>query len=112
MNYIKKLAEHLKAVDKVIFEKDLVIILISNLPEEYNYLITSLETIAEVELTWDYVRDRLIHEYDTIYGESGSDTIVKTEKAKACQDALLSKKHAEQKKSNNGIRFLCHRPEL
>ena len=43
-------------------EKDLVIILISSLPDDYNFLITALETIAEEKLTWDYVRDRLLHE--------------------------------------------------
>ena len=62
INYIKTLAEHLEAVDDEIAEKDLVIILISSLPEEYNYLITALETIAEEKLSWNYVRDRLIHE--------------------------------------------------
>ena len=55
VNYIKTLAEHLEAVDDIIVEKDLVIILISSLPEEYNYLITALETIAEEKLMWDYV---------------------------------------------------------
>ena len=62
INYIKTLSEHLEAIDDRIAEKDLVILLISSLPEEYNYLITALETIAEDHLTWDYVRDRLIHE--------------------------------------------------
>ena len=65
INYLKTLAEHLEAVDDAVLEKDLVIILISILPEEYNYyLITALETIAEEKLTWNYVRDRLIHESD------------------------------------------------
>ena len=64
MNYIKTLSEHLEAVGDAVAENDLVIILISSLPEDYNYLITALETIAEDKLTWDYVRDRLIHEYD------------------------------------------------
>ena len=47
------------AIDDRIAEKDLVILLISSLPEEYNYLISALETIAEDHLTWDYVRDNL-----------------------------------------------------
>ena len=34
-----------------------MILLISSLSEEYNYLITVLETITEDQLTWDYVRD-------------------------------------------------------
>ena len=42
VNYVKTLAEHLEAVDDNISEKDLVIILISSLPDEYNYLITAL----------------------------------------------------------------------
>ena len=63
-NYIKTLAEHLEAVDDEITEKDLVIILISSLPEECNYLITALETIGEEKLIWNYVRNRLIHEHD------------------------------------------------
>ena len=62
INYVKTLSEHLEAIDDAIAEKDLVILLISSLPEEYNFLITALETIAEDNLTWDYVRDRLIHE--------------------------------------------------
>ena len=57
--------------------KDLVIILISSLPEDHSYLITALETTAEDKLTWDYVRDRLIYEADKIKnGNAG--TVVKT----------------------------------
>ena len=62
INYVKTLSEHLEAIDDRIEEKDLVILLISSLPDDYNNLITALETIAEDQLTWDYVRDRLIHE--------------------------------------------------
>ena len=62
ISHIKTLSEHLEAIDNRTAEKDLVILLISSLHEEYNYLITALETIAEDHLTWDYVRDRLIHE--------------------------------------------------
>ena len=50
-------------MDDPIAEKDLVIILISRLPDEHNYSITGLETIAEDKLTWNYVPDRLIHEF-------------------------------------------------
>ena len=60
VNYLKTLSEHLDAVGDPIQEKDLVIILISSLPEEYNHLITALETIAEERLSWDYVRDRVM----------------------------------------------------
>ena len=63
INYVKTLSEHLEAVGDPVTEKDLVIILISSLPDDYNFLITALETIAEEKLAWDYVRDRLLHEY-------------------------------------------------
>ena len=51
ISHIKTLSEHLEAIDNRTAEKDLVILLISSLPEEYNYLITALETIAEDHLT-------------------------------------------------------------
>ena len=50
-------------------EKDLVIILISSLPGDYNFLITALETIAEEKLTWDCVRDRLFMSMKRCKGE-------------------------------------------
>ena len=50
-----------------------VIILISSLPEEFNYLITGLETVAENTLTWDYVPDRLIHEADKLQKSNGKE---------------------------------------
>ena len=59
VNEIKTISEQLEAIGNPKAEHDLVIILISSLPEEFNYLITALETIAESTLTWDYVRDRL-----------------------------------------------------
>ena len=46
VNHIKTLSEHLEAIDDRIAEKYFVILLISSLPEEYNYLITALETIS------------------------------------------------------------------
>ena len=36
VSHIKTLSEHLKAIEDRIPEKDLVILLISSLPEEYN----------------------------------------------------------------------------
>ena len=45
VNEIKTISEHLEAIGDPIAEHDLVIILISSLPEEFNYLITALETI-------------------------------------------------------------------
>ena len=66
IEYVKTLSEHLESVDDLIAVKDLVIILISSLPDEFNYLITALETIAEDKRTWNYVRDSLIHEFHKI----------------------------------------------
>ena len=62
INEIKTIPENLEAIGDPIAEHNLVAILISSLPKEFNYLITGLETIGESMLTWDYVRDRLIHE--------------------------------------------------
>ena len=99
INYIKTLAEHMEGVGDAVSENDLVIILISSLPEEYNFLITALETIKEEMLTWDYVRDRLLHEYDKMQrGSSGSQGIIKDD-----EDALRSRKYAADQK-----RFKCH----
>ena len=100
INYIKTLSEHLEAVEDPIEEKDLVIILISSLPEDYNYLITALETIAEEKLTWDYVRDRLIYEADKI--KSGP-----AEKTETFSDALFTRK-SDQRKFNDLKNFKCH----
>ena len=102
VNYIKTLSEHLEAVDDAVAEKDLVIILISSLPEDYNYLITALETIAEEKLTWDYVRDKLIHEFDKM--KSGSAGIVNES---TCHDALFSKNYSEQRKSLDLKKVKC-----
>ena len=102
VNYIKTLSEHLEAVDDAMAEKDLVIILISSLPEEYNYLITALETIAEEKLTWDYVRDKLIHEFDKM--KSGS---AGTVNESTSHDALFSKNYPEQRKSLDLKKVKC-----
>ena len=66
VNEIKTISEHLEAIGDPIVEHDLVIILISSYPEDFNYLITALETIAESTLTWVYVRDRLIYVADKL----------------------------------------------
>ena len=41
INNLKTIAEHLEAVDDAVADKDLVMILISSLPDEYNNLITT-----------------------------------------------------------------------
>ena len=56
--YSARMEKVLEAIDDRMAEKKLVVLLISSLPEEYNYLITALETIAEDHLAWDYVRDK------------------------------------------------------
>ena len=64
INHVKTIAEHLESIDDPVRDKDLVMILISSLPPEYNNLITTLETLKADNLTWNYIRDRLINEYD------------------------------------------------
>ena len=93
INYIKNLAEHLNAIDDEIVEKDLFIILISSLPGEYNHLITARETIADDHLTWDYVRDKLIHENKKLWKTANGTS----------NNALFSRKNGQNdddKKSN------------
>eukprot|EP00794_Sanderia_malayensis_P007838 gene7838-biopygen6374 len=102
INNVKTLSEHLEAVDDAVAEKDLVIILISSLPEQYNYLITALETVGEDKLTWDYVRDRLIHEYEKMQG--GNASAVGSDPS---HDALLMKRDNEVKKKFNQKRVKC-----
>ena len=109
VNKLKTIAEHLEALDDIVAEKDLVMILISSLPDEYNNLITTLETLKEEKLTWDYVRDRVISEYDRKNGEK------KGKKEKEVQNALLVSGRNQNKKfykNGNGnqstTRFKCH----
>ena len=64
VNKLKTISEHLEALNDAPPDKDLVMILISSLPREYNNLITSLETLKEEQLTWTYVRDRVLNEYE------------------------------------------------
>ena len=63
VNHMKTIAEHLENLDDPVAEKDLVYILISSLPPDYHNLITALETLKKEELTWTYVRDRVISEH-------------------------------------------------
>ena len=65
-DYIKTLSEHLDTVGDPIQEKHLVIVLIRRLPEEYNHVITALETIAEQKHSWNSVRDRVIYEHEKL----------------------------------------------
>ena len=69
VNKLKTIAEHLEALDDAPPEKELVMILLSSLPKDYNNLITTLETLDENKLTWEYVRDRVITEYERKKGD-------------------------------------------
>eukprot|EP00794_Sanderia_malayensis_P002886 gene2886-biopygen2372 len=95
VNGLQTLSDHLEAVGDPIMEKDLVIILISSLTEDYNHLITALETIAEDRLSWVYVRDRVLHEYEKLHQHAANEGAVTKN-----DDALLviSKKSDAQRK--------------
>ena len=106
INAVKTIAEHLEAIGDPIAEHDLVIILISSLNDEFNPLITALETIAEENLTWDYVRDRLIHEAEKSKSACSGNNV---------KDALFtnnklndeSKRQKKGKKSKNAC-YYCN----
>merc|ERR1712025_768037 len=70
-------------------------ILISSLSEDYNNLITALESVKETELTWTYVRERVIAEYDRKKG-----SVVK--KLSKDVDALYLDKGSRDKGNQNG----------
>jgi len=92
----------LEAVEDPVQEKYLVIILISSLADEYNYLITALETIAEDKLTWDYVCDRLIYEADKINKTKDVGGV-----REVTQDALLIRRQ-DRKKAVDKMKDVCH----
>ena len=68
INHMKTIAEYLENLDNPISEIDLVYHLLTSLPPEYNNLMTALETLKKDELTWTYVRDRVISEYARLKG--------------------------------------------
>ena len=82
VNNLKTIAEHLESLDDAVAEKDLVMILISSLPVEFNNLITALERLKEEALIWTYVRDRVINEYERKKGDA-------KQKKEIIQDALF-----------------------
>ena len=107
VNSLKMIAEQLESLDDEVPEKYLVMILMSSVPESsYNNLITALETLKQEELTWNYVRDRFICEYERRKGDKD---------AKKSDDALFSggdkKDFKNRNKSNNKDgkkQFKCH----
>ena len=64
INYVRTIADQLESLDDPVSEKDLVMVLLSSLPDHYNTLLTTLETLDEERLTWQYVRDRLLTEFE------------------------------------------------
>ena len=99
VNQLKTISEHLEALDDVVQEKDLVMILISSLPDDYNNLITAMETLKEEKLTWVYVRDRVLHEYER---KRGTSSVVDKENSKALFTNQKQKKkgYDDNKKKN------------
>ena len=107
INYIKTISEHLEAVDDPVVEKDLVMILLSSWPPEYNNLITTLETLSEDKLTWNYVRDRALTEYDRIKGNRNKDG---NSKDNALNTTNLPGKGRGRGRGKNGVdKRVCHR---
>ena len=64
INDIRTIADQLEGLGDEVAQNDLVMVLLSSLPDEYNNLITTLETLEESRLTWEYVRDRLLTKYE------------------------------------------------
>ena len=90
INNLKTISENLECVEDPVADKDLVMILLSSLPSEYNNLLTTLETLKEERLTWDYVRDRLITEFDR---RKSSDSSVNNDLSDHMNDALFVGNH-------------------
>ena len=113
VNNIKTISEHLESLDDPVQEKDLVMILLSSLTDDYNNLITSLESLKDAELTWSYVRERVISEFERKKG------LPDVGKVKKDIDALFienkgskNKGYSQMKKQYNGKKdisnFKCH----
>lgn len=97
INHIKTIAEQLESLDDVQNERDLVFILMSSVPmDRYRNLIATLETIEESRLTWNYVRDRMITEYDRIMRCEEKKTI-----PPRIQDALYTAPLSNQNRFND-----------
>ena len=69
VNSVRDIADQLETLDDAVSEKYLVMILLSSVPDDYNNLLTTLETLEEEKLTWDYVRDRLLTEFERRKGD-------------------------------------------
>ena len=83
INCLKTIAEQLESLDDPVSERDLVMVLMTSVPENsYNNLITALETLKQEDLTWNYVRDRFICEFQRRKSEKSDN--------KKSDDALFS----------------------
>ena len=103
INSIKIISNHLKAVGDPVTDKDLVMILISSLPDDYNTLITTLETLKEDKLTWDYDRDRMIIEYERRNHNQHLTDALFTNTQKGYRNSHMQNgKYYSSQKQNNG----------
>ena len=74
INTMKTTADQLEALEDPQSERDLVYILMSSVPSDYRTLLTTLETLKPDQLSWDYVRDRMITEYRRVKGHNVEDS--------------------------------------
>jgi transposase InsO family protein len=92
VNALKTISEHLEALGDHITDDDLVMILLSSLTDDYNHLITTLENLREEQLTWNYVRDRVLSEYSRM--------VQKGEKKRDDHGALFTRDISNTRRSN------------
>ena len=64
INYVLELSEKLNNIGESIKESHLGAILLCSLPANYEVLVTSLESKTEKELTLNYIKSKLIDEYE------------------------------------------------
>ena len=112
VNDIKTISEHLESLDDPVQEKDLVMILISSLTDDYNNLITALESLKDTELTWSYVRERVISEFERKKGQSDVGKVKKDVDALFIENKGSKNKSYPQMKKQYGKKdisnFKCH----
>ena len=96
VNHMKTVAEILENLDNPVSEIDLVYHLLTSLPPEYNNLLTALETLKKDQLTWIYVRDRVINEHARLRGSE-------SKKAQTNQNALYTNDNNSGRKGRNGF---------
>ena len=68
----------------------------------------ALETIGEEKLTWEFVRDQLIHEADKM--EKSKDTSNNVEESDHTPDALFTTKQNKRKSMDKKICHYCKKP--